>query len=306
VKFSNPGAEDKVMRKANLLIQLVVILGVGWFGLTTANAQCELIPQPGDIPEPEFCGDDTNGGCNSVPPAFTPAACGDTFFGSVWAEDGTRDTDWFMFYHSGGEVSFTLAAELPSLNFYVQILDVCTPVVIEPIGYSDSCVETSVTADLAPGEYVAFVATGNPDGTGIFDGYPCSEFNDYRLTIECGIEVDIDIKPGSYPNSINVKSNGVVPVAILGSDVFDVTSVDVTTLAFGPAGASPVHDLTNADTYFYHLQDVNGDGWLDLVAHFRQKEAGLMKGDTEATLTGATWGGIPFEGTDSVNTSPGN
>jgi len=293
------------MRKANFSIQIAVLLGISWCGLALANGPCELLPQPGDIPEPEFCGDDLNGGCNSIPPAFTPASCGNTFFGSVWAEGGTRDTDWYLFSHAGGDVSFTLAAELPTLNFFVEIADECSPTVIGPIGFSDSCAEGTVTFNLPPGEYVAFVATGDAGGGGIFDGFPCSEFNDYRLTIDCGLIVDIDIKPGSYPNSINVKSNGVVPVAILGSETFDVNDVDVTTLRFGPAGAMPAHDLTGAGAYIDHLQDVNYDGWMDLVAHFRQKETGLMKGDTEATLTGATWGGFPFQGTDSVNTSPG-
>jgi len=40
----------------------------------------------------------------------------------------------------------------------------------------------------------------------------------------------IDIKPGSCPNPFNGKSNGSVPVAILGSDVFDATSVDPMTV----------------------------------------------------------------------------
>ncbi len=115
------------------------------------------------------------------------------------------------------------------------------------------------------------------------------------------IEVDVDIKPGSDPNSINPKSMGVVPVAILGGDVFDVTDVDVTTLAFGPAGAAPSHDLSNPATYADHLQDVNSDGFTDLVSHYRQKETGLAVGDTEACITGESFGGAPIEGCDAVS-----
>jgi len=116
------------------------------------------------------------------------------------------------------------------------------------------------------------------------------------------IEVDIDIKPGSDPNSINTKSKGVVPVAILGSDTFDVADVDVTTLAFGPSGASPAHDLTDPIVYASHLEDVNLDGFTDLVSHYKQKETGIAKGDTEACLTGETTGGTPIEGCDSIKT----
>lgn len=44
------------------------------------------------------------------------------------------------------------------------------------------------------------------------------------------IPVAIDIKPGSYPNSINLGSNGVVPVAIFGSATFDVGQIDYATI----------------------------------------------------------------------------
>jgi len=127
------------------------------------------------------------------------------------------------------------------------------------------------------------------------------EFDVLCSPVTVTIPVDIDIKPGSDPNSINTKSMGVVPVAILGSVDFDVTTVDVTTLAFGPDGASPKHDLTDPDTYDEHLQDVNGDGFLDLVSHYKQKETGIACGDTEAILTAATNDGTTIEGTDSVN-----
>ncbi len=65
--------------------------------------------------------------------------------------------------------------------------------------------------------------------------------------------VTIDIKPGSYPNSINLKKGGVIPVAILTTDVFDATTVDADTVRFGPRGAEKVHTTA-------HYEDVDGKG----------------------------------------------
>jgi penicillin amidase len=107
--------------------------------------------------------------------------------------------------------------------------------------------------------------------------------------------VGLDIKPGSFPNSINPKSRGVIPVAILGSETFDVADVDVTTLAFGPNGAPIAHRDG-------HPKDVNRDGITDLLLHFRTRETGLVCGDESATLTGETLGGEKFEGSDSIRT----
>ena len=130
-------------------------------------------------------------------------------------------------------------------------------------------------------------------------------FGEFSLTGElspCAAprSVDIDIKPGSDPNSINLRSKGNIPVAILGSDTFDVTDVDVTTLKFGPDGASPAHDLTDPDVYAEHLQDVNDDGLTDLVSHYRTQETGIKAGDSEACLAGNTIDGTPIEGCDAV------
>jgi hypothetical protein len=113
-------------------------------------------------------------------------------------------------------------------------------------------------------------------------------------------EVEIDIRPGPTQNRINPFSRGVIAVAILGSESLDVSNVDVTTLAFGPAGA-PVA-LRNDP----RLRDTNRDGFDDLVAHFLTEESGIAPGDEEACLTGETLDGRPFGDCDSIMTVPPN
>jgi hypothetical protein len=107
------------------------------------------------------------------------------------------------------------------------------------------------------------------------------------------IRVVIDIKPGSDPNSINPRNNGVIPVALLSSTTFDAMQVDVSTVAFGPGGAPVAHGG--------HVEDVNGDGLPDMVFQFDTQASGLSCGDVQATLTGRTLAGRRFKGTDAVN-----
>ena len=114
----------------------------------------------------------------------------------------------------------------------------------------------------------------------------------------CPIEITIDIKPGSDPNAINPSLEGDLPVAILGSDSFDVAGVDVMTLAFGPSDAPFDHSRGP------HFEDLNGDGLTDLMVHFRIEEAGIAFGDMEACVTGKTLAGTPFSGCDAVRTVP--
>jgi len=92
--------------------------------------------------------------------------------------------------------------------------------------------------------------------------------------------LNVDIKPAGYPNSVNPRSRGVIPVAILGSDSFDVATIDEATLRFGPDGAPIAHRHA-------HFEDVNLDGIIDLVTHYRVRDTGIACGDTSAALSGA-------------------
>jgi hypothetical protein len=110
------------------------------------------------------------------------------------------------------------------------------------------------------------------------------------------IPILIDIKPGSDVNPINLGSKGTTPVAILGTETFDVTTVDVASVRF--AGA-PVRTKPNGTLHFSY-EDVNKDGFLDLMMHFSTQALMLDADSTEATLTGI--GGMDrcISGTDSI------
>ena len=62
----------------------------------------------------------------------------------------------------------------------------------------------------------------------------------------------------------------------------------------GTGGAVPANGMDEID--------VNGDGRLDLLLHFRTQESGIACGDTSVSITGATLQGQAFRGSDSIVT----
>ncbi len=114
--------------------------------------------------------------------------------------------------------------------------------------------------------------------------------------------VYIDIKPGSYPNSVNLGSSGVVPVAILSFGDFDATIVDPESVSLSGADVAV---RGKGNKLLAHQEDVNGDGLLDLVMQVETEnlDPGAFQ-DGYAVLTGETYDSQTIEGWDEINIVP--
>jgi probable HAF family extracellular repeat protein len=137
---------------------------------------------------------------------------------------------------------------------------------------------------------VAINSAGQITGTGTLNGT-----NQAYLLTPALPSVTIEIKPGSaQPVPIQPDSHGVIPVAILGSADFAVSSVNLASVRFGPGGAENV----GVPEY----RDINDDGFPDLVLQFRTEAAGFQCGETTSTLSLETFAGQKFAGKESFVT----
>lgn len=95
-------------------------------------------------------------------------------------------------------------------------------------------------------------------------------------TLVCPIPVFVDIKPGGCPTPVNVGSQGVLPVAVLGTATFDVQRIDPASITL--AGVAPLRwtledvatpyplDLQECEIHDCHA--LGGDGFIDLTLKF--------------------------------------
>lgn len=137
----------------------------------------------------------------------------------------------------------------------------------------------------------------------------------------------LDIRPGSCPNPFNVKlfdfldsqnpkKGGVLPVAILGGEDFDVHDIDFESLLLEGVAPRPngrgYEDVSSPAPYGAGCacSEPGPDGYTDLVLKFSAQEiaaALLMYGEPEAgenrslILTGMLGDGTPFEASDCVH-----
>jgi len=77
-------------------------------------------------------------------------------------------------------------------------------------------------------------------------------------------------KSGDPPNSINCKNQGVIPVAILTTESFDAQTIDANSVEFGPGKAKAIKA---------HLDDIDNDGNLDLILHFRTQDVEIQSSE---------------------------
>jgi hypothetical protein len=167
-----------------------------------------------------------------------------------------------------------------------------------------------------------------PDECDITDGTSPDD-NGNGIPDECELAVYLDVKPGSCPNPVNARSKGVVPMAIVGSESFDVTQIDVSTLTLrradgvggivAPLSGPPGPGITTDDVAtpfsgdLCDCHDLGGDGIDDLLLKFSTPElAGAFElselpsgASMMLTLSGSLLDGTAFEASDCV-IIPGN
>ncbi len=124
------------------------------------------------------------------------------------------------------------------------------------------------------------------------------------------LEVAVDIKPGSCPNPLNVKSSGVLPIAILGTEDYDVITIDPTSIRL--AGIEPLRSgYEDVATPVSDSNDCNcttegPDGFLDLTLKFETQKIVEAIGDVNdgdvltLELTGVLYDETPIEGADCI------
>ena len=147
--------------------------------------------------------------------------------------------------------------------------------------------------------------SGNDRQSFVYNGEDVISIN------ECGCFISIDIKPQSCPNPLNTGKNGVLPVAVLGGDDFDINDIDRATVQLEGVASegrnlSPEDVATPFGGELCDCDTLAGDGFTDQVFMFDAQAIVAALGavtnreERELTLTGNLLDGTPFSGKDCV------
>ncbi len=122
------------------------------------------------------------------------------------------------------------------------------------------------------------------------------------------VEVNIDIKPDSLTNSINLGSNGVIPVAFLTDSDFDASTIDPATITLRGQdfsdGIVKLRGKKDAPKPMANLEDVDGDGDLDLMVHLETENLSGLGLNAVCELGALTYDGYVVSGSDTIHVVP--
>jgi len=232
----------------------------------------DIVAPPGAIPETEPCGDDLNGACNMAAGTETwepvPGG-GGTVSGTMWADAGNRDTDWFELVLTES-ATVVLTADADQLIGYGLIdggtggyggaPDCLTVTGIDPFTTAGPCDETSIDFGLMDvGTYWFFV------GMQVYEGFPCD--NHYYITFEITPVTTFEVT-----GMVNYSNAGSTPIDLspvtiydAGMTVFGVTETDasgdygltglpngdfsVGPMTYKPRGGTNILDAINTRQY---------------------------------------------------------
>ncbi len=311
------------MKKLGAILLAIMFV----FGLATQASAA-----PSEIPESAFIEDE--------PITFTNIARGVQItiqFPGVEFSDGLYGEDYFSLWfmadtHTGSNINLYNFSQQPEAVITVNFIEPVTRVGFDAASPSGEVIVTIYRDGAQTGTIIGsassktFIGMEDPEGIDAIDisgnGYfsilnnvlfiDNFRFGGVPETGPAEIEVTMNVKP---PNclgaSINMNSQGVTPVVIAGSEDFDVTKIDSSSLRL--LGVAPVRTA---------IEDVplcgspESDGFLDLTLKFDTQElvqamgASLVKGQTledgswlPLQVNGSLleeWGGTPIKGEDTV------
>ena len=160
------------------------------------------------------------------------------------------------------------------------------------------------------------------------DNWGRVDFKNISYDPDPPISLDLDIKPGSCPNSFNRGSHGVLPVGLLGTEDFNVATINTSTVVLsrgdgvagqvapheGPPGPHSVFDDvgTPFDGDGCGCHEYEGDGIDDLSMKFRTDAvvAALELDDlpagalVELVVSGSLYDGTAFVASDCIRLVP--
>ncbi|MEE9295661.1 MAG: carboxypeptidase-like regulatory domain-containing protein [Phycisphaerae bacterium] len=196
--------------KADLSAQRpsILIAGDASGGILAAGGLCDGTEIPENEPDCGLPIDTVNGGCNSVPPIFSPIACGDTYCGTAAWDGAFRDTDWYeIITTENTEFTWTVTASFAFVIGYVPTFplgsgDCATVTVLDPFAVGTAGQQISIVTDcLPPGIHWFFVG---PDFAG--PTFLCGP--DYVATLTCNVPCELPPGPCDDAAGDCCQSNG--------------------------------------------------------------------------------------------------